>query len=224
MKKTAVGAAAALLLMALAVFAPAILVTTSSAIAAQQASCTTTGTPATGNWRPPFQQAYTLTSPFGPRPDPVTGAPGFHAGQDLVSLPGPGPVVAAAAGTVTIGADPGGYGTYASVDHGGGVTTVYGHLARLAPGIRTGTTVWTGQQLGVEGSTGHSTGNHLHFEVRENGTAVDPVTFMLAHGAPLNGEAIAPSPRPAPASPTPAGARAASASPSHRRAHPGWTR
>ena len=53
-----------------------------------------------------------------------------------------------------------------------------------------------GRPLGVEGSTGASTGNHLHFELRQNGTPLDPIPFMLAHGAPLTGQAVAPSPPP----------------------------
>ena len=148
-------------------------------------------TPATGAWRPPLQQAYTLTSRFGPRTDPITGASKNHTGVDLAALPGPGPVVAAAAGTVTVGADPDGYGTYLTIEHGGGISTLYGHLAALAPGIATGTTVWMGQQLGVEGSTGHATGTHLHYEIRQDGTPIDPGPFMLEHGAPLDGTPVA---------------------------------
>jgi len=187
MKKLA--AAAAVLVMAAApVAAVLILLATSSAIPAQ-AGCTT-AEPLTGAWRPPFRQAYTLTSPFGPRADPITGIPRRHTGQDLVSLPGPGPVVAASAGTVTVGSDPGGYGSFVTIDHGAGITTLYAHLASIAAGITTGARVWAGEELGVEGSSGHSTGYHLHFEIRDHGTPIDPVPFMLAHGAPLNGRPV----------------------------------
>ena len=101
-------------------------------------------TPATGQWRPPLQQAYTLTSPFGQRVDPITGVTKVHTGQDLAALPGPGPVVAAAAGTVTVGWDPDGYGNYVTIDHGAGLATRYGHLASIEPNVRTGSTVCDG--------------------------------------------------------------------------------
>ncbi|WP_295703053.1 peptidoglycan DD-metalloendopeptidase family protein [Lapillicoccus sp.] len=196
MNKPVTLAAACLgLLIALPLTTAAFVVSTAPA-AAEVVVCSTVPVPATGQWRPPFQQAYALTSPFGPRTDPITGAARVHTGQDLVSLPGPGQVVAAAAGTAAVGWDPGGYGTYVTIDHGAGVATLYGHLARIAPGISTGGSVGVGQQLGTEGSTGHSTGDHLHFEVRMDGAATDPVPFMLEHGAPLIGEAIAPSPPP----------------------------
>ena len=183
-------------------------------------SCTSVATPATGQWRPPLQQAYTLTSPFGQRVDPITGVTKVHTGQDLAALPGPGPVVAAAAGTVTVGWDPDGYGNYVTIDHGAGLATRYGHLASIEPNVRTGSTVWMGQQIGVEGSTGHSTGDHLHFEVIVNGTAIDPVPFMLEHGAPLNGKPSRPPPHPAPAPATRAGSKAGSGSRCpHRAAH-----
>ena len=181
------------LLFALPLMTVAVVVLSSTPALAQTVACTTVPVPATGQWRPPFQQAYALTSPFGPRTDPITGAARVHTGQDLASLPGPGPVLAAAAGTVTVGWDPAGYGHYVTIDHGAGVATRYGHLASITPRISTGVTVGVGQQIGVEGSTGHSTGNHLHFEVRLADTAVDPVPFMLEHGAPLNGTAVAPS-------------------------------
>lgn len=194
MKKLMLGATAALvLLLVLPVLGTAVLVSAAAAAAEQAGPCTSVATPATGAWRPPLQQAYTLTSRFGPRTDPITGASKNHTGVDLVALPGSGPVVAAAAGTLTVGADPDGYGAYLTIEHGGGISTLYGHLAALAPGIATGTTVWLGQQLGVEGSSGHATGTHLHYEVRQDGAPIDPGPFMLEHGAPLDGTAIAPS-------------------------------
>lgn len=195
MKKFAGLAAAVLaLLVGLPLLGGALLASSAPAIA-QPLACGAVQR-ATGQWRPPFQQAYALSSGFGTRTDPITGLPRTHTGQDLVSLPGPGPVVAAAAGTLTIGWDPTGYGHYVTIDHGDGVQTRYAHLASIAAGLRDGTTVWMGQLLGIEGTTGRSTGNHLHFEVLVDGTAVDPGPFMLAHGAPLNGAAIAASTAP----------------------------
>ncbi|MEO3936742.1 peptidoglycan DD-metalloendopeptidase family protein [Dermatophilaceae bacterium Soc4.6] len=187
-------------------------------------STSATGAAGAGVWRVPFQQAYVLTSPFGRRVDPLTGVTRLHTGQDLASLPGPGPVLAAAAGTATTGWDPVGYGHYVTIDHGGGIQTLYGHLSSIAadllvgPIITTTTTtgamrgsastagvvVGAGQAIGVEGSTGHSTGDHLHFEVRIHGAPLDPVPFMLEHGAPLNGAAGPPASRPDTGSPRPA--------------------
>lgn len=151
---------------------------------------------ATGEWRPPFQQRYTLTSPYGRRFHPVYHRWRLHTGQDLASLPGPGPVVSAAAGTVTSArrGDPF-YGNIVTLDHGGGITTRYGHLAAIDPAISAGTTMRIGQRLGAEGSTGASTGNHLHFQVEIDGQPVDPVPFMRDRGTPLDGTAVAPSTR-----------------------------
>ena len=201
MKKLAALAAAFLAVLVAAPLTVAGFVVSTSPAVAHQVACVTAGTPTAGVWRPPLQQAYALTSPFGPRVDPITGAPRLHTGQDLVSLPGPGPVVAAAAGTVTVADDPHGYGHYVTIDHGADVATRYAHLAAVSPGIVTGAPVWAGEQVGVEGSTGHSTGNHLHFEVRVHGAAVDPVAFMREHGAPLDGLAVPPSAPPGAADP-----------------------
>jgi hypothetical protein len=156
--------------------------------------------PATGAWRPPFRQAYTLTSGFGPRFHPVYRRWRPHTGQDLASRPGPGPVLAAATGTVLQAGGDGAYGTTVLLAHPGRVRTRYAHLAALHPGVTPGAPVRAGQRLGIEGSTGASTGNHLHFEVILPGRPVDPVVFMREHGAPLDGTPVAPSP-PAAASP-----------------------
>ena len=157
--------------------------------------------PVSGHWRPPFQQAYTRTSAFGMRFHPIKHVWKLHSGVDLASLPTPGPVVAATAGTVTVAGKRGGYGNTVDIDHGGGITTRYAHLARIDPGIATGTPVDIGQVLGAEGSTGTSTGNHLHFEVIKDGTPVDAVPFMAERGAPLDGRAVAPNGHRAPVAP-----------------------
>ncbi|WP_353952505.1 peptidoglycan DD-metalloendopeptidase family protein [Knoellia sp. S7-12] len=149
---------------------------------------------ASGSWRPPFQQAYVRTSHYGKRFHPIDQVWKLHSGTDLVSQPGPGPVVAVSMGTVTAAAYRGGYGNAIDVDHGGGITSRYAHLARIDPTIRPGATVTAGQVLGVEGSTGASTGNHLHLEILTNGDPVDPVPFMAERGAPLDGRAVAPTP------------------------------
>jgi len=159
--------------------------------------------PATGSWRPPFQQAYILSQRgFGREFHPIYHQWREHTGQDLASQPGPGPVVAIGAGRVSFAAAMAGNGNVVDVEHPGGVVSRYAHLASLT--VTQGETVTTGQQLGVEGSTGTSTGTHLHFEIRLNDQPTDPAPWMLAHGAPLNGLAVAPS-QPA-TSPAPAAA------------------
>lgn len=152
--------------------------------------------PATGDWRPPFETAYVVTSRFDPaRVHPVYGLIMPHNGIDLVSQPGPGKVVAASAGTVTAAGFHERAGNYVDVQHAGGVSTRYLHLAVPAL-VGVGTQVHTGQQLGIEGSTGASTGPHLHFEVHLDGVPVDPEPFMAERGTPLSGAAVAPSPPP----------------------------
>ncbi|MBM6402615.1 peptidoglycan DD-metalloendopeptidase family protein [Phycicoccus sonneratiae] len=143
-----------------------------------------------GPWRPPFAQPYTRTSPFGMRFHPIYHRWRLHSGTDLVSLPAPGPVVAAHDGTVTAAGPRGSYGNAVDIDHGGRTVTRYAHLARINPIARVGATVRAGQVIGVEGSTGASTGNHLHFEIRLHDRPADPVPFMAAHGAPLDGRAV----------------------------------
>ena len=147
-----------------------------------------------GDWRPPFQQRYTRTSPFGRRFHPIYKEWRLHTGQDLASLPTAGPVVAAAAGTVASVGTGGAYGNMVTLRHAGGITTRYAHLASIDRKMRPGAVVAIGQRLGVEGSTGEATtGLHLHFQVEINGKPVDPVPFMAERGAPLNGTPVPPS-------------------------------
>jgi len=148
--------------------------------------------PASGAWRPPFVQAYTISPRgIGWRYHPVLKRMNFHGGQDMSSLPGPGPIVAVAAGRVVrAGWDTTGYGNVVDLQHAGGVQTRYAHLATIDPPVVAGAEVGVGQQLGVEGSTGASTGNHLHFEVIVDDERVDPLAFMRERGAPLDGRAV----------------------------------
>jgi murein DD-endopeptidase MepM/ murein hydrolase activator NlpD len=113
----------------------------------------------------------TITSPFGWRSNPFGGAPDFHQGLDIAAPTGT-TVTAAASGTVIMAQWYGGYGNYISIDHGGGYSTGYGHLSAIY--VANGQNVQRGQAIGAVGSTGASTGPHLHFEVRINGKAVDP--------------------------------------------------
>lgn len=111
----------------------------------------------------------TLTSTFGPR----WGS--MHEGIDIAA-PGGTPIVASASGTVILAGWLGGYGNLVVIDHGGGLSTAYAHQSSIAVGV--GQAVSQGQVVGYVGSTGHSTGNHLHFEVRVNGAAVDPLGYL----------------------------------------------
>lgn len=113
----------------------------------------------------------TITSPFGWRSNPFGGGPEFHQGLDIAAPMGT-TVTAAAAGTVIMAQWYGGYGNYILIDHGGGYSTGYGHLSAIY--VSTGQSVQRGQAIGAVGSTGQSTGPHLHFEVRIAGKPVDP--------------------------------------------------
>jgi len=161
-----------------------------------QAIACTGSIPASGSWRPPFQQGYSLTSGYGIRFHPIDHKWKLHTGQDLVSQPSAGPVVAATSGKVVSAGAMAGYGNAVVLQHSGGVRTLYGHLSSIDAKTAPGAAVATGQVLGVEGSAGASTGNHLHFEVIVGGKPIDPVPFMLDHGAPLNGKSIAATPPP----------------------------
>jgi murein DD-endopeptidase MepM/ murein hydrolase activator NlpD len=113
----------------------------------------------------------TITSPFGWRSNPFGGGPEFHQGLDIAAPMGT-TVTAAAAGTVIMAQWYGGYGNYILIDHGGGYSTGYGHLSAIY--VASGQAVQRGQAIGAVGSTGQSTGPHLHFEVRIAGKPVDP--------------------------------------------------
>jgi murein DD-endopeptidase MepM/ murein hydrolase activator NlpD len=113
----------------------------------------------------------TITSPFGWRSNPFGGAPEFHQGLDIAAPTGT-TVTAAAGGTVILAQWYGGYGNYILIDHGGGYSTGYGHLSAIY--VSANQAVARGQAIGAVGSTGQSTGPHLHFEIRINGKPVDP--------------------------------------------------
>jgi len=116
-----------------------------------------------------------ITSQFGSRFHPVLGYSRFHAGTDFGADTGT-PIQAAETGIVLFAGWYGGYGNAVILDHGGGVTTLYGHASRLYVGE--GETVKKGDAIAAIGSTGLSTGPHLHFEVRLNGEPVDPMNYL----------------------------------------------
>jgi murein DD-endopeptidase MepM/ murein hydrolase activator NlpD len=112
-----------------------------------------------------------VTSGYGARWDPLGAGWRTHSGIDLAAAYG-SPVVASGNGTVAVAGWQGGYGLLVQLDHGGGLETRYGHLSRLS--VQPGQQVRKGEVVGFVGSTGRSTGPHLHYEIRENGRAIDP--------------------------------------------------
>lgn len=118
-----------------------------------------------------------ITSYFGNRTDPFLGRLAMHAGIDFRSGIG-GEVRATGNGTVTAAGSAGGYGNMVEVDHGQGLTTRYGHMSRVL--VKVGEKVAPGDIVGLSGNTGRSTGPHIHYEVRRDGRAVDPMRFLNA--------------------------------------------
>lgn len=116
-----------------------------------------------------------VSSPFGHRVDPFTGRRAFHEGIDIANHKGTR-IVAAASGTVTYAGYMGGYGKVVIIDHGYGIETRYGHNQEIK--VRKGESVSKGQLIALMGSTGRSTGAHLHYEVRINGTPVSPWKYL----------------------------------------------
>lgn len=133
----------------------------------------------TGIFQWPLPENGTITSYFGNRVNPVTGKPDFHTGTDI-AMPEGTPILAAADGTVEIanGTDSWGdsYGYYVKLDHGSGFETLYAHCSSIC--VTAGQEVSQGEVIGYVGTTGNSTGNHLHFEVRKNGQRVDALDYF----------------------------------------------
>ncbi|WP_173918989.1 peptidoglycan DD-metalloendopeptidase family protein [Halobacillus sp. Marseille-Q1614] len=126
-------------------------------------------------WPVPFTTE--ITSLFGNRPDPMDGSTAFHGGIDIAAAGVHGKsVVAAAPGKVVMSGNAGGYGKAIYIDHGNGLKTIYGHLSAL--NVPQGVKVKAGQEIGQVGSTGRSTGPHLHFTVEQDGKEIDPIQFF----------------------------------------------
>ena len=118
-----------------------------------------------------------ITSTFGTRRDPLLGTAAFHSGMDFRATIGD-PIRATAAGKVISAGRNGGYGNMVEIEHAGGLTTRYAHMSRMD--VVEGETVAAGDVVGAAGSTGRSTGPHLHYEVRRNGDAINPAMFIRA--------------------------------------------
>ncbi|MBT9372360.1 M23 family metallopeptidase [Rhizobium sp. CSW-27] len=134
----------------------------------QAASTLPYGNPAPG---------HEITSGFGNRIDPFLGRLALHAGVDFQAETGQR-VRSTGAGRVVAAGDSGGYGNMVDIDHGHGLLTRYGHLSRIL--VREGDTVAAGDVIGLAGSTGRSTAPHVHYEVRQDGEAIDPTAFLNA--------------------------------------------
>ncbi|WP_156466181.1 M23 family metallopeptidase [Janibacter sp. Soil728] len=138
-----------------------------------------------GKWEAPLPAGGLVPgSPFGMRVHPITGTARMHEGTDFAAAQGT-PVFAMSSGKVTHAGPIGGYGNLVIVDHGGGVTTRYAHMSRVD--VKTGQRVRAGQQIGAVGSTGQSTGAHLHLEVRVREEAVDPLPWLKDKALDLDG-------------------------------------
>jgi len=131
------------------------------------------GAPVTGGY---------ISSTFGMRLDPFTGDVTMHSGMDFAGSEGEA-VESVAAGVVTWAGDRSGYGNMVEIDHGNGYATRYGHNETIL--VHVGEIVKKGQEIALMGSTGRSTGPHVHFEVLYNGVAVDPAKFVKAAGAQI---------------------------------------
>ncbi len=129
-------------------------------------------------------QAGRLGSPFGNRVDPFTQRLSFHPGLDIVAPKGT-PIYAAAGGRVSFAGPKAGYGNCVDIDHGNGFSTRYGHASKID--VQVGQIVLPGDHIADVGSTGRSTGPHLHFEVIVNGTQVNPAGYLALFGAYHNG-------------------------------------
>jgi murein DD-endopeptidase MepM/ murein hydrolase activator NlpD len=118
-----------------------------------------------------------ITSTFGVRRDPILGTPAIHSGMDFRAPTGTR-VHATAPGIVVKAGRNGGYGRMVEVDHGNGFSTRYAHMRRIR--VKAGQSINTGDVVGESGNSGRSTGPHLHYEVRRNGDAIDPLRFLKA--------------------------------------------
>ncbi len=131
-----------------------------------------------------------MSSTFGKRKHPILGYTRMHKGVDFAAPTGT-PIYAAGNGTVAFAGRHGGYGNYIKIRHNGTFETAYAHMKGFARGIRTGKRVEQGQIIGYVGTTGRSTGPHLHYEVLSSGKQVNPLRIKMPSGRSLEGKALA---------------------------------
>lgn len=131
-----------------------------------------------------------ISSSFGNRRHPILGYTRLHSGTDFAAPTGT-PIYAAGNGTIEMAQRNGGYGKYVRIRHANGYQTAYAHMSRFGRGIRKGVRVRQGQIIGYVGSTGRSTGPHLHYEVIRNGNKVNPQRIRVPTGRTLSGEQLA---------------------------------
>jgi murein DD-endopeptidase MepM/ murein hydrolase activator NlpD len=146
-----------------------------NAVQAQIAASVSRGNPTPGNHRFTWPVDGSIASGFGPRTHPIYGGSRVHTGVDISASQGT-PIKAAGDGVVRMAGVNGGYGNWTLIDNGDGLATGYGHQSRIAVSI--GEHVSTGEVIGYVGSTGASTGPHLHWEVRVNGNPVNPLGWV----------------------------------------------
>lgn len=128
-------------------------------------------------WYYPYTKRFAVTSPFGLRKSPGGVGSTNHQGFDL-GAPAGQPILAVAAGTVTMAQSYSGFGNHVEIDHGGGLVTTYSHMLDNSIRVRKGQQIALGTHLGDTGKTGNATGYHLHFEYHINGKAVDPAPYF----------------------------------------------
>lgn len=131
-----------------------------------------------------------LSSRFGKRRHPILGYTKMHRGVDFAAAPGT-PIYAAGDGVVEYRGRNGGYGNYLRIRHSGRYSTAYAHMKGFARGVKTGGRVRQGQVIGYVGSTGRSTGPHLHYEILSNGRQVNPLAVKMPSGRQLSTKAMA---------------------------------
>ncbi|MBT3809435.1 MAG: M23 family metallopeptidase [Rhodospirillaceae bacterium] len=131
-----------------------------------------------------------LSSRFGNRKHPILGYTRLHAGVDFAAPTGT-PIYAAGDGTVEMAKINGGYGKYIRIRHNGTYSTAYAHLNGYARGVNSGKRVRQGQVIGYVGSTGRSTGAHLHYEIHRDGKQINPLGLKLPSGEKLKGDRLA---------------------------------
>lgn len=147
--------------------------------------CSESAGVSTGEWQLPLAKgSYCISDTFGMRLHPVLNVWRLHAGLDMACDDGD-PIYAVHDGKIVMAGKNGSFGNYVEIEHGDTISTGYAHMVRIADGISNGATVKTGQVIGYVGTSGGSTGPHLHFLVKQKGEYIDPVPYMEKVGVKL---------------------------------------